>query len=120
MLLPSFTLTYSRPSSDTAICPNAFVTVYSVVVPIPKSKKDSTISDNYRPIALAPNLSKVLEWCFVLNYSFLLMTSDLKFGFKPGFSSDLCSIVLKNIVSKYLHSGLLAKRNLPAPLLAFL
>ena len=32
-----------------------------ILIPIPKSGKDPSQSDNYRPIALAPNLSKVLE-----------------------------------------------------------
>ena len=115
-----------------------------VVIPVPKGKKDPTLSDNYRPITLAPNLSKVLEWCFVLKYRSFLVSSDLQFGFKPGFSTDLCSNILKNTVSTYLHNGsnvyacfldaskafdrvdhsklfdILARRSLPPPLLAFL
>ena len=31
------------------------------IVPIPKGNKDPSSSDNYRPIALAPTLSKALE-----------------------------------------------------------
>ena len=113
------------------------------LVPIPKPRKDPTLSDNYRPIALAPNLSKVLERC-ILMYSKHFATSDLQFGFKPGFSTDLCSGVLKNVVSTYIHKGspvyscfldaskafdrvdhsvllkLLLKRNLPPIILRFL
>ena len=37
----------------------------SVLVPIPKSRKDASRSDNYRPIALSPTLSKVLEHIIV-------------------------------------------------------
>ena len=33
-----------------------------ILVPIPKPGKDPSSSDNYRPIALAPTLSKVFEW----------------------------------------------------------
>ena len=37
-----------------------------ILVPIPKGNKDPTLSDNYRPVALAPTLSKALEWCILL------------------------------------------------------
>ena len=37
------------------------------LIPIPKSGKDPSQSDNYRPNALALNLSKVLEWCILLS-----------------------------------------------------
>ena len=114
------------------------------LVPIPKPRKDPTLSDNYRPIALAPNPSKVLERCILMQYSKHFATSDLQFGFKPGFSTDLCSGVLKNVVSTYIYKGspvyscfldaskafdrvdhsvllrLLLKRNLPPIILRFL
>ena len=37
-----------------------------ILVPIPKDNKDHTKSDNYRGIALAPTLSKLLEWSLLL------------------------------------------------------
>ena len=52
------------------------------LIPIPNPGKDPSLSDNYRPIALAPNLSKVLEWCILLQFGSCLSTSD-------------CSLVLK-------------------------
>ena len=73
-----------------------------ILVPIPKHLKDPAQSDSYRPIALAPNLSKVLE---KLNFRSCFITSDLQFGFKPGYSTDLCSGVLRNVVSQYIHKG---------------
>ena len=72
-----------------------------ILVPSLKSNKDPTSLDNYWPIALAPNLSKILEWCILQCYGSFLSTSDLQFGFKSGFSSDLCSGMLKNDVSRY-------------------
>ena len=52
------------------------------LIPIPKSGKDPSQSDNYRPIALAPNLSKVLEWSKVLQvgstYQHLICSLALK------------------------------------------
>ena len=76
-----------------------------VLVPIPKPLKDPSVSDSYRPIALAPNLSKILEKCILLRYRSNLLTSDLQFGFKEGFSTELCTGVLKNVVSKYLQGN---------------
>ena len=40
-----------------------------VFKPIPKPSKDPASSDSYRPIALAPILSKILEWCILLQFS---------------------------------------------------
>ncbi len=72
-----------------------------VLVPIPKPLKDPSNSDSYRPIALAPNLSKALERCILIKYRSCLITSDLQFGFKQELSTDLCTGVLKNVVSEY-------------------
>ena len=114
------------------------------LVPIPKPHKDPSLSDSYRPIALAPNLSKVLESCILMQYHHCFVTFNLQFGFKQGFSTSLCTSVLKNVVSKYIHRGsrvyscfldaskafdrvnhklllrLLLKRNVPTPILRFL
>ncbi len=76
-----------------------------VLVPIPKGSNDSTSSDNYRPVALAPSLSKALEWCILLNYPDQFMSSDLRFGFKKKHSTTLCTGVVKNVVSRYVHNG---------------
>ena len=70
-----------------------------ILVPIPKPGKDPSCSDNYRPIALAP---KVFEWCLLFKFQSCFITSSLQFGFKPGFSSDLCTGLLKNVIHKYL------------------
>ena len=37
-----------------------------VLQPVLKQGKDPCNSDSYRPIALAPTLSKVFEWCLLL------------------------------------------------------
>ena len=106
------------------------------LVPIPKPHKDPSLSDSYRPIALAPNLSKVLE---LMQYHHCFVTCNLQFGFEQGFSTSLCTSVLKNVVSKYIHRGLqlmrvkafdqvnhklllnlLLKKNVPTPILRFL
>ena len=73
------------------------------LIPIPKPGKDPSLSDNYRPIALAPNLSKVLEWCILLQFGSYLSTSDLQFGFKSGASTDSCTGLLKNTIALHFH-----------------
>lgn len=77
----------------------------AIIQPIPKGSKDPSVAANYRGIALASSLSKVLEWSVLINWSCYLTTSELQFGFKPGYSTTLCSGVLKAIVSKYLNKG---------------
>ena len=51
-----------------------------------KPGKDPCESDSYRPIALAPTLSKVFEWCILIVY-------NSKKGYSTGF--------IKNVVSHY-------------------
>ena len=72
---------------------------------IPKPGKDPSSSDNYRPIALAPTLSKILEWCILIAYHSAFSTSALQFGFKPGHSADLCTGLVQNVIAKYCFSG---------------
>ena len=70
-----------------------------VLVPIPKGVKDTSSSLNYRPIALSSNLSKVLERLILLKFIAFFTSSELQFGFKPGFSTTLCTGVVKNYLS---------------------
>ena len=72
-----------------------------VLQPIPKPGKDPSDSDNYRAIALAPTLSKVFEWCLLLDNISAFSTSSLQFGFKQGLSTDHCTGLVKNIVARY-------------------
>ncbi len=63
----------------------------AIIQPIPKGSKDPSMSANYRGIALASSLSKVLEWSILLTWNHYFCTSELQFGFKSGFSTTLCS-----------------------------
>ena len=66
--------------------------VNCILVPIPKGRKDPSYSDNYRPIALVPTISKLFELsglCLHNTFSSHFSTSELQFGFKPGFSTTL-------------------------------
>ena len=76
-----------------------------VLVPIPKGGANLSSSDGYRPISIASCLSKVLE-CIILNqYSSILSSHHLQFGFKTGSSTSLCTGIVKCVVSRYLQNG---------------
>ena len=77
----------------------------SVVLPIPKSGKNVSVSDNYRPISLASNFSKIVEYIILEKYSNYFTSNVLQFGFKAGSSTSLCTGLVKNIVSRYIHNG---------------
>ena len=71
-------------------------------------------------------------------------SNSLQFGFKPGYSTSLCTATVKNVVSRYMHNGtavlgcfldgskafdmvdqgivfhILLERGLPLPVLRFL
>ena len=72
-----------------------------VLQPIIKTGKDPSDSDSYRPIALAPILSKVFEWCILIDHRSVFTTSSLQFGFKQGMSTQLCTGLIKNIIARY-------------------
>uniref|UniRef100_A0AAZ1XJK6 Reverse transcriptase domain-containing protein n=1 Tax=Oreochromis aureus TaxID=47969 RepID=A0AAZ1XJK6_OREAU len=57
--------------------------------------------DNYRPIALASILSKVLERILFDRVSVFISSLDNQFGFKPKHGTDMCIYALKEIVSLY-------------------
>ena len=71
----------------------------SIIQPIPKGLKNPAKSTNYRGIALAFCLSKLLELCILMSFP------DLQLGYKKGFSTDLCTGLLKLISSRYIHHG---------------
>ena len=76
-----------------------------VIVPVPKSGKDPTCSQNYRPITLASTLSKVIEHVILQKYRNLLSSNQLQFGFKPGSSTTQCTALMKMVVSRYINNG---------------
>ena len=75
------------------------------LIPIPKGLKDPSDSNNYRAIALASTLSKVLERIILSKYSSFLDTHSLQFGFKSCVSTTMCTGLIKNVVAQYTHRG---------------
>ncbi len=56
--------------------------------------------DNYRPIALASILSKVLEKILLDRLNVFINSTYNQFGFKAKHGTDLCIYALKEIVNK--------------------
>ena len=61
----------------------------------PKGRKILFMSENYRPITLAPTLSKVLEWCILTQYFSSLMTCGLHFWFRQVLSATIATGLIK-------------------------
>ena len=73
-----------------------------IIIPLLKSKlKDSSSSDNYRPIAIATSLSKIIEMVIYKRIDCFLSTTDNQFGFRKNHSTDLCIFMLKDVVNYY-------------------
>ena len=82
------------------VLPDSMLSV--VLVPVIKDKAGKVGSlDNYRPIALASILSKVMEMILLDKIIKYIDSSDNQFGFKPKHGTDLCIYALKEIVNKY-------------------
>lgn len=82
------------------ILPDSILSV--ILMPIIKDKTGKINSmDNYRPIALASILSKVIERTLLNKLEQFVLTSDNQFGFKPKHGTDMCIFALKEILDLY-------------------
>ena len=83
------------------------LTLISVaLVPVIKDKSAKiTSKDNYRPIALASAVSKVIEIVLLNRMSDFLLTNANQFGFKKNHGTDQCIYVLKEIIDVYSITG---------------
>ena len=82
------------------VLPNSLLSV--TLVPVIKDKAGKVGSlDNYRPIALASVMSKVLERVLLDRLSSFLDTTDNQYGFKAKHGTDLCVYALKEVIEKY-------------------
>ncbi len=72
------------------------------LLPVIKDKAGKVGSlDNYRPIALASVVSKVLERIILDRLGVYLDTTDNQFGFKAHHSTDLCIYALKEVYYEF-------------------
>ena len=77
----------------------------ATIQPFPMGFKDSTLSANYHGIALASSPSNILEWSTLTTWSDYSTTSELQFGFQSGFSTILCTGIMKTVINRYLNKG---------------
>ncbi len=75
-----------------------------VLIPIIKDKKAKISSiDNYRPVAIASVVSKVVERILLDRLSEYMdtMGNQLQFSFKLKLGTDMCIYFLKEIIGSY-------------------
>jgi hypothetical protein len=78
----------------------------STITPIPKGHNQNlSDSANYRGIAISSILGKLLDNIILNKYRHLLCTSELQFGFKQEHSTHMCTMVLKETISYYMHNS---------------
>jgi len=76
----------------------------SNIISIPKGQSDRSVMKNYRGIALASCLSKIIDLLIVNRYENLLHTSDNQFSYKKDHSTTMCTLVVKETVRYYLDN----------------
>ena len=77
-----------------------------LLVPLLKSKvKDPANSSNYRPIAIATVLSKVIEKVVLHRLEAYLHTLDCQFSYKKGLGTEMCVWTLRNAIQYYTSRG---------------
>ena len=80
--------------------PNTLMNV--VVIPLLKCKsKDPIDVNNYRPIAIATALSKVLEQVLLSRLASYMWTAHSQSGFKQAHGTEMAIFALKQIVDFY-------------------
>ena len=82
------------------ILPDSMLSV--LLVPVIKDRTGKVgCMNNYRPIALASILSKVMERILLDRVNIYISSLDNQFGFKPKHGTDMCIYALKEIVNLY-------------------
>ena len=73
--------------------------MHVVIIPLLKCKsKDPADVNNYRPLAIATALSKVLEQVSLSRLANYLWTADSQFGFKRAHGPEMAIFALKRTV----------------------
>ena len=78
------------------------------IFPVVKDNRSSLNKmDNYRPIATASCISKLLELSILKRIESKIQTTENQFGFKKGLGTDSCIFLLKEIINRFknLHTN---------------
>jgi hypothetical protein len=75
------------------------------VHPVPKPHKDWSKLDSYRPITIGSMFGKIFEICIMSEYSQILKSSNLQFGFKEGSGTAHCTMSVKAVANHYTSRG---------------
>ncbi len=62
-------------------------------------------SDHFRAITLTSIFGKLLDFIILIKEENSLCTSDLQFSFKTGSSTRLCTSMVQETMSSYVHNG---------------
>jgi hypothetical protein len=74
----------------------------TALLPIPKGKNlNYSDSANFGGIALSSILGKIFDLYVLNRCDSILTSSNLQFGFKAGYSTSMCSMILKETLNEY-------------------
>ncbi len=109
---PKICFRKASPSSKlafTGFCIHGFLPesmISVLIVPVIKDKAGAINSkDNYRPIALASIVSKLVEKIMLNRMETHMLIQSNQFGFKKKLGTDQCIFALKELISKYMSKG---------------
>ncbi len=76
------------------------------MVPLPEGRlANLSSSDNFIAITLSSIFGKLLDFIILIKEENSICTSDLQFSFKTGSSTGLCTSIVQETVSYYVHNG---------------
>jgi hypothetical protein len=76
------------------------------MIPLPKGRwANLSDSDNFRTITLSSIFGKLLDFIVLNKEERQLCTSELQFSFKKGAGTTLCTSMIQETVSYYVHNG---------------
>ncbi len=76
------------------------------MIPIPNSRwTHLSTSDNFRAITLSSNQCKLLDVVILTKEKGSLCMIDMQYGFKHGSSKSLCTAMVQETISYYVHNS---------------
>ncbi len=76
------------------------------MVPLPKDRwANLSSSDTFKAITISSIFGKLLDFIILIKEENNLCTIDLQFSFKTGSSTSLCSSMVQETMSYYVHNG---------------